>query len=74
MSRRHYQRPEDPRKRHRGPPPRPWHVELSDDGEDCYGILGADGRRVIETDSGVYPPDIETAEFIVKCVNERKEP
>lgn len=68
---------EDNRKRHGGIPPRPWRVEIErwggDGDEECLGIYAADGVRVIVTDSGFYPPDIETAEFIVKCVNERKE-
>lgn len=66
---------EDPRKRHGGIPPRPWKVQIEVFGdEECWGIIAADGTCVVETDSGVYPPDIETAEFICKCVNERKEP
>lgn len=36
-------------------------------------IINCDGKTVVETDLGIYNPDWETAEYIVKCVNERKE-
>lgn len=64
----------DPRKRHGGiaARPRPWRVVVDEWG--CNGIVAADGTIVCETDSGYYSPDTETAEFICKCVNERKEP
>lgn len=51
--------------------PRPWRVHTGDG--DCWGILDANGNRVVETDSGYYPPNIATAEFIVKCVNAHKD-
>ncbi len=60
------------RLRHGGTPPRPWTVRI--EGEECWGIYAADGTTVVVTDSGFYPPDVETAEFICNCVNERKEP
>ena len=34
-------------------------------------IVDCDGHRIVETDLGIYPPEPETAEFIVKCVNEK---
>ena len=36
-------------------------------------IVDCNGTHILETDIGVYPPDAETAEYIVKCVNERVE-
>jgi hypothetical protein len=67
---------ENSRRRHGGIPPRPWHVKIYVNSPttviediECWGIYAADGTRVVETDSGYYPPDIETAEFICKCVN-----
>jgi hypothetical protein len=52
--------------------PRPWRV-LQVDGE-CDGIVDVNGDAVIETDTGVYPPNLATAEFICKCVNEHGKP
>ena len=49
--------------------PRPWRVVVSHG--ECQGILDADGELVVETDSGFYPPNLATAEFICKCVNEK---
>ncbi len=65
---------EDPRRRHGGVPPRPWRVNIDVNSRDpndreCWGIVDANGNAVVETDCGYYPPDIETAEFIVNCVN-----
>lgn len=69
---------EDNRRRHGGIPPRPWRVKIYTSNPntviaetDCWGIYAANGKCVVETDSGFYPPDIETAEFICKCVNEQ---
>lgn len=47
--------------------PTPWKVVM--DGEDVARITDADGESVIETDLGAYPPYIEDAAHIVKCVN-----
>jgi hypothetical protein len=33
---------------------------------DCFDI------KIVETDMGAYGPDATTAEYIVKCVNERE--
>jgi hypothetical protein len=52
--------------------PRPWCVDV-DRGGECQGIIDALGDPVIITDSGFYPPNKATAEFICKCVNERKD-
>lgn len=49
-------------------PPRPWSVYI-EDGE-CWGIKDANGERVVETDTGVYPPNLRTALLIVKAVND----
>lgn len=52
---------------------RPWRVVVEtwgDPPEDyCDGIVDAEGERVVETDSGCYPPDLETAQLIVDAVN-----
>ncbi len=57
---------------------RPWRVLVESYGdafpdtepEDyCNGIVDADGDHVIQTDSGCYPPDLETAQLIVDAVN-----
>lgn len=55
-------------------PPRPWRVESREDyhpdGETvCDGVVDADGYDVIKTDTGVYPPNLETAEHICRFVN-----
>lgn len=52
----------------------PWRVLECDPGDwpdddRCGGIRDADGERVVTTDSGVYGPDLETARFIVRAVN-----
>jgi hypothetical protein len=36
-------------------------------------IIDCDGKVIVETDSGVYDPKEEVAEFIVSCVNEKYE-
>lgn len=51
--------------------PRPWRVLIKDG--DCWGIADATGNSVVLTDSGYYPPNLATAEFIVKCVNACKD-
>lgn len=53
---------------------KPWKVEYCGVGsKSVYDIRVRDcnGKIVVETDGGYYPPDAETAEYIVKCVNER---
>ena len=53
-------------------PPRPWRTISGDDPEDpsrCNGIVDADGNSVVVTDSGFYPPNMKTAEWIVRLVN-----
>ncbi len=47
--------------------PRPWKVELEDG--LCWGIVDANGRKVVETDSGFYEPDEPTAQLIVDVIN-----
>lgn len=32
-------------------------------------IFDCDNNTVIETDCGIYQPDVEQAQFIIKCVN-----
>jgi hypothetical protein len=49
-------------------PPRPWRIEVY--GEDITYIVDANGDHVVVTDCGFYPPNLKTAEFICKCVNE----
>lgn len=56
--------------------PRPWRVEYGDGYDDHgntiqvpYQIVDANGERVVETDTGVYPPTAEDAELIVRAVN-----
>lgn len=39
--------------------PGPWRVEFGDDG-DVYGIYPGEAR-IVETDSGVYPPKASDA-------------
>lgn len=53
--------------------PRPWRVENVARENDCACILDANGDPVVITDDGFYPPNLATAHFICKCVNERKE-
>ena len=36
-------------------------------------IRDCNGNPIVETDMGAYGPDAETAEYIVKCVNERED-
>ena len=36
-------------------------------------IRDCEDKIMVETDMGAYGPDGETAEYIVKCVNERKD-
>ncbi len=51
---------------------RPWRVlvESWNGSEDyCDGIVNAEGDPVVETDSGFYAPDLETAQLIVDAVN-----
>ena len=64
---------------------KPWKVDyeidfetekprLDEDGKKIImGIIDCDDKNIIQTDCGYYPPDAETAEYIVKCVNERKD-
>lgn len=47
--------------------PRPWRVEMKDG--ECWGVVAANGNRVIETDSGYYPPGGIGAAMIVFAVN-----
>lgn len=52
--------------------PTPWRLDLDKEWPeftDCP-IRDANGNPVVQTDSGVYPPDNETAALIVKAVNE----
>lgn len=48
----------------------PWKVMYcGKDNIHVYGIYNCHDAVVVETDGGMYPPDRDTAEFIVKCVN-----
>ena len=47
--------------------PLPWHVWSAD--VCVQGIYAANGDRIVETDSGVYPPESNDAAYIVRCVN-----
>lgn len=53
--------------------PRPWKAlpgdEIEGEGRRCDGIVDANGHSVVVTDSGFYPPDLETAQLIVDAVN-----
>lgn len=48
--------------------PYPWKIILEKEGGDwaIYGIEDATGWKLIETDTGVYPPHIDDANFITK--------
>lgn len=50
-------------------PPRPWKVIESGHGYGVDEIVAADGREVVRCDGGMYPPNVETAEAIVRLVN-----
>lgn len=51
-------------------PPRPWRIVPDDEfSERCWGIVDANGKSVVVTDSGFYPPDHKTAEFIIAAIN-----
>ena len=61
--------------------PRPWRVYWGEEfwrdlrgGESehgrVYGIRDANDERIVETDTGVYPPCPADAELIVRAVNE----
>ena len=59
--------------------PTPWKVNYYEsDGKIEYDedmpILDANGKHVVETDYGVYPPDKATVEEIVAAVNEYNKP
>lgn len=47
--------------------------EIYDGKKTVYSIVDCDDREIIETDMGVYGPNEEIAEYIVRCVNEREE-
>lgn len=56
--------------------PLPWAVKRFAPGDEwmvdpgrCDGVYDADGDPVISTDSGVYSPNLVTADFIVRAVN-----
>ena len=51
--------------------PTPWRLDFDEVGPQFTDepILDANGCAVVCTDSGVYPPDNETAREIVKAVN-----
>ena len=53
--------------------PGPWRCEFDEiwPAVTDQPILDANGEAVVVTDSGCYPPDPETARFIVDAVNER---
>ena len=44
----------------------PWEVRYGhdSDADRVYGIYAANGERVVETDSGVYPPETPDARLI----------
>jgi hypothetical protein len=48
--------------------PRPWRLEIFEDGT-CWGIVAANDKQVVTTDSGVYAPDAVTAQIICDAVN-----
>lgn len=57
-------------------PPRPWRYEVRADLGDepfCDGVFDAKNYDVIKTDSGVYPPNVETADLICRMVNAERE-
>ena len=47
--------------------PIPWFGEEQDG--TALIIRDKNGQRVVETDSGFYPPNLATSKFIVACVN-----
>lgn len=50
--------------------PGPWRIEmgtLSDEKDCVYGIYSADDQRIVETDSGVYPPSLADARLIASA-------
>ena len=51
--------------------PTPWRLDFDEDWPKYTDepILDANGRAVVCTDEGVYPPDNETAREIVEAVN-----
>jgi len=52
--------------------PTPWTLDLDKVGPEFtdWPIRDANGNPVVQTDSGCYPPDNETAAMIVEAVNE----
>src|SRR5258708_5115203 len=43
----------------------PWRALKDDDFDDrCGGIINSEREDIVTTDSGVYGPDLKTAEFI----------
>jgi hypothetical protein len=59
-------------------PHAPWRttgeeITNADSGEivsqPCFGITDAHGGTVVRTESGIYPPNYPTAEFICFCRN-----
>lgn len=54
-----------------GHTPIPWKVQIdSEYPDDIQGIYTADGKtRIVETDSGYYPPKLADANFICTAVN-----
>lgn len=45
--------------------PGPWRIKWHTSRPDLQdGLVGADGYAVLRTDSGIYPPDMPTLEFI----------
>lgn len=50
-----------------GVSPTPWSIEEQDG--RVLNIRDKNGQRVVETDCGFYPPNLETSKFIVACVN-----
>jgi len=50
--------------------PKPWVITRYKDDPSVDGIVDANGDKVIETDSGVYPPSEHDAQFIVHSLKD----
>ena len=45
--------------------PGPWKVEVNpDDVSEVWGIVSAEGKEIVETDAGFYPPSLNDARLI----------
>jgi len=48
-------------------------IVITDGKKVVKAIVDCNSTTLVDTDSGVYTLDVETAEYLVKCVNERKD-